>query len=253
MKDSRSLTGTRTIHKPVLRAKSSSAMAAACCAICGGPEEEGVSCEDHHQLCAECCRSWLNSISEDAAKLRSHAGEAWLGCPHVGADGTWCDRPLLFEAISASMPPSGGYSDPMGTVTAAAGRVWQTRLGELREALNLYCPSCRTVLDPDPEACTAMAWYVVWLQQVMHNNSILASYTFLFPSRLTVRGAQPIFASHVWSGSPRRLQPMRTCHWRTAATPRLCRAQVLPNATSDFGSRPLLSSSGAVGRAHFAF
>ena len=132
------------------------------CAICGDVRArgDGVSCgtasDGPHGLCGACCTAWLGSLAEDAAKLRSHASEAWVGCPAV-CDGRWCDRPITFAALAAATAGTSGGSAAAAAAGAAAGRVWRARVEEVRDALNLRCPCCRAVLDPEPEACTAMA------------------------------------------------------------------------------------------------
>jgi len=126
------------------------------CIFCTDAQGDGgVSCGEHY-ICYSCLEAWVSSLAQDAPKLRSHATPDSVACPACpAAEGSnertkWCGRPIaLAHIISSWVPAASSLAD-------AVSLVWQTRLEECREALNLRCPGCRTVLDPSPDACTAM-------------------------------------------------------------------------------------------------
>jgi hypothetical protein len=129
------------------------------CSICGCDDDTLFGC-GIHGLCIDCCTTWLASITVDAGKLRTHASHDWIGCPGLNQEdgetaaassatsNQWCDRPIHFEQLI--------LIPKIDELLAAVDRVWKSRLDELTDTLNLRCPSCRTVLDPEAEACTAM-------------------------------------------------------------------------------------------------
>lgn len=123
------------------------------CSFCGDDIDIQFNCESHG-LCIDCCSTWLKSISVDAGKLRTHASMNWIGCPGLSNEdgalaGQWCDCPIPFETIPSNVETIDDFFE-------AAERIWKSRQDELVDTLNLRCPSCRTVLDPEAEACTAM-------------------------------------------------------------------------------------------------
>ena len=126
------------------------------CIFCSDERADGgVNCGEH-RLCYSCLDAWVSSLAQDAPKLRSHATPDCVACPACpAAEGSnerakWCGRPIaLADIVLSGVSAASSLAD-------AVSLVWQTRLEECLEALNLRCPGCQTVLDPSPDACTAM-------------------------------------------------------------------------------------------------
>eukprot|EP00854_Cymbomonas_tetramitiformis_P010217 gene10217-12088_t len=72
-------------------------------------------------------------------------------CPHHDTEARCCEF-IPFEAIEEAT------GDPVlnKQLLEKACRVWKTRQAELLNKLNVLCPVCKELQDPDPDACRAM-------------------------------------------------------------------------------------------------
>ena len=143
------------------------------CVICGEMKTKGLNCSgaSRHLTCLECFPSYLNSICENAVRLK--AGQFCIACPNqvpaLGCNSEVWGFEEVMEALTAHVDAEQKaigkrvlrkYHD---TVRMAAllhtekddPELQETHM-QLVEALNLKCPRCHFLLDPNPDGCMAM-------------------------------------------------------------------------------------------------
>ena len=132
-----------------------SVIPAATCLICLSEvsTRRGLACPEGHMICSKCLQGYICSLA-GSAKLRSSNGS--LDCLGAHEHAFSFDRsrvePLLYgDGLRL-------YLETMEAVGSPDGEVFtpESIQPKLHEALNLSCPSCDEVCDPDPDGCIAM-------------------------------------------------------------------------------------------------
>lgn len=109
---------------------------------------------DEHSICETCLNRWVESIT--AETMRSRACDWWIMCPGFTHDNETsrsveCPNIVEFEFLKSIIDIS--------RLTSSAEIVWGTRCDEFISLLSFNCPNtkrCGRLLDPEPDACTAM-------------------------------------------------------------------------------------------------
>eukprot|EP00900_Chrysochromulina_parva_P026889 jgi/Chrpa1/8834/Chrysochromulina_OHIO_Genome00020052-RA len=128
---------------------------AATCLICLSEvsTRRGLACPEGHLICSECLQGYICSLA-GSAKLRSSNGS--FEC--LGAH----EQPFSFDRSRVEPLLYGDglrlYLETMETFGSPDGEVFtpESIQPKLHEALNLTCPSCEEICDPDPDGCIAM-------------------------------------------------------------------------------------------------
>ena len=128
---------------------------AATCLICLSEVSTrcGLACPEGHLICSECLQGYICSLA-GSAKLRSSNGS--FEC--LGAH----EQPFSFDRSRVEPLLYGDglrlYLETMETFGSPDGEVFtpESIQPKLHEALNLTCPSCEEICDPDPDGCIAM-------------------------------------------------------------------------------------------------
>ncbi|KAJ1430637.1 hypothetical protein B484DRAFT_448813 [Ochromonadaceae sp. CCMP2298] len=140
------------------------------CVICleQVPSRPGLMCgrRGSHFVCAECFGGYVDSLCKDVGKFSD--AEYRVSCPFPG-----CRAPpwtTLQVRSTLDGPAQDQYVELLlELLRSARGKPkGEINSGCLVETLNLKCPSCGTVLDPNPDGCCAMrclgcASYFCWL------------------------------------------------------------------------------------------
>jgi hypothetical protein len=132
------------------------------CSICLDQGSNGLHCENGHTICRNCLTPYIETTSQDAGKLKD--GLYVIECPEPDCD----SRPYNV----AELIQHGGSAHSVNSYVSTLVEICKHKennsaketeskrqmVPHLLDALNLKCPnrSCRAVLDPTPDGCSAV-------------------------------------------------------------------------------------------------